>query len=553
MSDSQNSYQIPEEKLNSVYDRLDQWASKQGLFFQLRHGVTGRGTKGSRWIVSVLLRSILFALVAIGGYAFYLNKKVKSAKFWELHKERLVKKIGAEKASLNSVQIEKGRASIRNLAITGGEYSIIKKMECTSLGLKFSPLTVVTNNWDPGLIEINTLTLNLALNNARKKNPAGDTSFLEQLKTSKIRAISIADASIKWGADESNFGQIKGSKLQMDPQPDGKWHCVFQGGFFSQAWLKDIEIEEIELYVSKDDFDIKSASFKTSKETRAVLSGKMAEGDSSGLIKGTFRFRHLDIDHIRHDQVHQLSEGTISGEGDFQANLFEGKGISTQLKMELLKGDSISLIGDNSVLQALSIVDGSRNYRSIKLKGGKFNLTTSPRFAELKDIDLNDPELIGLKGEMSVTVKDVDEVKGDLKKQEAIEKATNSQSQGSSRKDSTTELERTGLDLSLKDLVSKGGDDKTESKKDESLGISANAGSEDKKVAQEIIDQALTPIFKGNLSLILEEDIFKNSAMLQPLYPASNGKVVLPFEFEGKLNEAGDSMAKTLIEKGTRK
>jgi len=361
MSESDTEFHIPEEKLSSFYNKMDQWVSQQGFLFQLRYGSSSKKIRGSRWLITLFLRFLIVALIAISITAYLLSKRTSSPKFWNTQKNSLATMFAAESVEMSEISYDKGRAEIRNFTIQGGENSFFRSLEGSSLNFKMGFFAGLAGDWDAGAIKIDTLDATLSMK--RKEGEAQEamlSTLFPETSSFTYSYLDVRSFGLRWGSSEADKGSISDSEVRIEATGKDSWLLKFKGGLFSQAWMKNLKIEEIEAILTKEGLNIKKALFSAGERGRIELS---ASANQKSVLEGNLRFVNLPLTHLNLSQISQIREGSISGEGKVTADLFDKKGLKADLRIELFTNDFIKLSDSIPVLRALTVVDSKRNYK----------------------------------------------------------------------------------------------------------------------------------------------------------------------------------------------
>ena len=115
-----------EERREAFNEQMNAWVSRQGLWFQLRHGADGQTI--SR-IVGICLRLGIVLLVLTLCLVFYLVKRIDSTGFRENIRASIESALKAEECRVGGIRKNGETLTIRNLNLNGGDESFFHQLK----------------------------------------------------------------------------------------------------------------------------------------------------------------------------------------------------------------------------------------------------------------------------------------------------------------------------------------------------------------------------------------------------------------------------------------
>ncbi len=544
------SGQPESEQLQNFYERLGQWVSSQGFWFQLRYSLSGGGAMGalSFHVLNLAARVGVFLLiVAVGGWVF-LIKRTGSEGYREDLTENLKQSLAAEKIELQGFSMRQGEFYISRMALIGGEETFFSGMELRNIKARKDTIDDFRSQWDPGLVEISRADVDLraGADSEESATAIGDV-LLQKSDEVKLDGIKVADMTLRWGYSSRTRGAIDGSKMRAQRVPDG-WRVRFTGGTFSQNWLKRLEIVDLIVAFRREGIVFEKAVFKKGRgqvtfQELTIKSGERPE------VSGTMNLRDLDLSLVLPAAVRNFVEGNISGDFRVLGSTNSSEGIGFEGKVEL-GDDELVVVRDRlHLLRALSVVDAFNNYRRLDFREGSFHMKSHGGTLQLSDVDLKAGELVTIKGGMKVRPPTNEETKtfsgfgakdesaaGILSDEEIEAEAEISLSRAAKEAGAVTGFEGTVAEnVSLSDQ----------------LGVTAESRRLD-ELAHERMARAMR--YDGLFTLALPKEAFSRAPRLAERYPQNedSGRVNVEVPLSGVLYELTLKQAEEIYDQGAR-
>jgi len=392
------------EREQNFNDRLNQWIAGQGFWFQLKYSMSGKnGLTGSGGfhLLRLAFRTLVFLLVLGIGASIYLIKLPNTERFAKQKEATISQALKAKGVVLDRFSREQGRMNIVRLSAIGAEDAFYTDFDAKNIICMMGLLDSVRSPWKTGSVTISDLNINLRAGaaDASIAETLGDTLF-ESPQGVELNSIDVERATVSWGFSVFAKGKIEGSHMKVRRR-EGGWWIQFQGGTFSQNWLKDLEVEELTVICDRDGITIEKGLLKKGSGS-LVISGTKVKGAEKPEVDGIAKFSNLPIDDMLPESAAYLVEGTVSGALRLSGSTNSQDGIGMSGKIELKEGDGLVLRERIPLLRALRMVDAFNNYRRVKFQTGTLELKTGAGRMELAEMDLKAGDLMTLKGAMSV-------------------------------------------------------------------------------------------------------------------------------------------------------
>lgn len=391
------------QQLQNFHERLSDWVSSQGFWFQLRYSMSGAGQKGAFTfhLLKLSVRVLVFLLIAAVAVWIFLVKQTGTAGYAEKLKDGIQEKFLAEEIELKGFQVDKGEFYISRMAMTGGAKTFFTSMEVKNLKCRKGLLDQFKKEWDSGLIEISWASLGLraGADSEEDAESMGDVIF-QDLDKLNFTGIDVDDMSLQWGYSERTRGEIKGSRMKAQRLKNA-WRLRFTGGTFSQNWLKRLEIVELEVVFGRQGIVFEKGVFKRGKGYVTLVDTKVKAGERPE-VSGTVNLRKMEIAALVPVAARSFVEGTISGNFDISGSTNSTEGVGFEGDVDLAGEDVITVRDRVHLLRALSVVDVFNNYRKLDFRDGSFHLKSRGGNLEVTNVVLKAGDLLSMRGEMTV-------------------------------------------------------------------------------------------------------------------------------------------------------
>jgi len=545
------------EQLTNFNDRLNQWISSQGFWFQLRYSITGGGNRGALMfqLFNAGVRVLIFLAIVGIALAAYLVKRPNTNRFRTDLKESIMAGLSATELEMRGASRVQGQLGIARIACQGGDGSFFSSFEAKNINSKMGLLDGVLGQWDMGAVGISTLNLDLkaGADDADSAKKLAD-AFFRKWDSVSIQSLDIGDASLQWGYSEPTRGGIEHCSIKIQ-RGDQFMKIVVKGGRFHQNWLQGLEIVNLTIACDLNGITFEKAELRAGEGT-VDFSGLKVIGGDRPMVDGVVKIRKLPMENTLPDVLDGFVEGSISGDFKVSGSTNTAEGVSFAGKVILDGDDTISLREKFHVLRALSVVDYVRNYHRLDFRKGSFQLKTKGGGLVIEDLSIRTDDHFALEGNVSIRLPTLEEAQASVAKN-TIAGGTPLFANETSGMDAAGKAD--GGDFSLRRAA-------MEEKKmrQEQDAIGGNVSLVDRMSlafeARDIEKEEVRRIsgslrYSGSLKVTLPPDAFERAPKLAAQLPvdANLGRIPLMIPIEGTLYELTLKQAEEIYQLGTRK
>jgi hypothetical protein len=514
------------DRIQNINDRLNQWIAGQGFWFQLKHsmsGGTGLEGAGAYHLMRLGFRVLIFLGVLVLAVWWYLIQIPNTEGFSEKAELSIKKALKGENVVLDGLSRHQGRMNIKRLAVTGKKDAFFTDFDAKNVRCRMGLLDSLASSWRMDGMSMSDLEINIraGAEDAVAAATVGDVLFTP-IPGVVLDSLDSENTTVTWGFTAFSKGKIEGSQMKVRRRDDG-WWIQFKGGKFSQNWLNELEIEELQVFCKKDGITVEKGLLLKGSG-RVELSNITIRGAERPEVRGTARLRNLPLDGMLPESESGLVEGLLSGELRFSGSTNSSDGIGLSGRIELADGDSVVLRERIPLLQALRTVDSFNNYRRVVFRSGSFGLKSGGGRLQLDEIDLVSEDLMTLKGELVVRPPTKEE------KEKSIEGAN------------------VGSSIP-------GEDSNNSASSDQALAWRELEGTEDVSFQSNMALMLAGSLrCEGNLEISLHPTAFDEAPILKAEYPAdeATGRISLQVPISGTLDTVTLATAKEIQAKGKR-
>ncbi|GAA5131690.1 hypothetical protein JIN84_07025 [Luteolibacter yonseiensis] len=405
------------EQSQNFNERLSQWVSNQGFWFQIRYSMSGSGSKGTVMfhLLRMGFRGLVFLLIVAACGWVYLMKRLESEKFRAGLQDKLKAGLHATEAELKGFGRAQGEFNIQQIAAEGGNETFFTRLEARNLRGKMNLLDGFSNNWDTGTVFISRLDMEL-------RAGADDAESAQMLSKALFtrsggvttNAYEIAEASLSWGYSDRTRGEITGSNLKIQNSATGM-KLMFTGGKFSQNWLTDLSIVNLTIACDPEGMVFEKAEFRRGEGT-VDLSGTRVTGGERPTIDGVAKLRKLGLDSVLAPAMRNFLEGTISGDFKVTGSTNSPEGVGFEGRILLDGQDTLTLRDRVHLLKALSNLDIVRNYHRVDFTEGYIQLKTTNGGMSVTELSLSGGDHFSIDGGFTVKLPTPEEIQESLNK-----------------------------------------------------------------------------------------------------------------------------------------
>jgi len=545
------------EQLTNFNDRLNQWISSQGFWFQLRYSITGGGNRGALMfqLFNAGVRVLIFLAIVGIALAAYLVKRPNTNRFRTDLKESIKAGLSATELEMRGASRVQGQLGIARIACQGGDGSFFSSLEAKNINSKMGLLDGVLGQWDMGAVGISTLNLDLkaGADDADSAKKLAD-AFFRKWDSVSIQSLDIGDASLQWGYSEPTRGGIEHCSIKIQ-RGDQFMKIVVKGGRFHQNWLQGLEIVNLTIACDPNGITFEKAELRAGEGT-VDFSGLKVIGGDRPMVDGVVKIRKLPMENTLPDVLDGFVEGSISGDFKVSGSTNTAEGVSFAGKVILDGDDTISLREKFHVLRALSVVDYVRNYHRLDFRKGSFQLKTKGGGLVIEDLSIRTDDHFALEGNVSIRLPTLEEAQASVAKN-TIAGGTPLFANETSGMDTAGKAD--GGDFSLRRAAME-----EKKVKQEQDAIGGNVSLVDRMSlafeARDIEKEEVRRIsgslrYSGSLKVTLPPDAFERAPKLAAQLPvdANLGRIPLMIPIEGTIYELTLKQAEEIYQLGTRK
>jgi len=544
------------EQLNNFNERLNQWVSNQGFWFQIRYSMSGSGLKGRAMfqLLRMGYRLLLFLLFVVVGGWIYLAKRTDSIRFQVGLREDLQAALSASELEMRGSRRTQGQFDVNRMAAQGGAETFFTTMEARNIRFKMGLLDGLAGIWQPGIVSIGRLDIDLraGTDDTESARKLRDALFRKSEKV-EVNAFEVADATVRWGYSDRTEGAIESSTMNVQRTESG-WRMTIKGGLFRQNWLSKLEIVNMVVACDADGLTFEKAELKQGAST-VNFTGLRLTGGERPQVAGTVKIRHLGLEAFLPADAKRFVEGSLSGNFRVFGSTNSADGVGFDGQVVLDGTDVITLREQIYLLKALSVVDYSRSYHRVDFREGAFQLKTLHSGMELTGVKLKAEDLLSLEGNMIVRLPTQEEIKA------ATAHEADSDSSPLFGVDELTtqsrEATKAETSITLKQAALEARRVKEGTQSNESLSLfdrlDLSAGMR-RLQAQAAERMARMLRYSGEFQITVQGDAFDRGPQLQQRYPVdpATGRIPIKVPLDGYLYELTLKQAEETYQLGQR-
>lgn len=493
--------------------------------------------------VHLSLRLLLFLLVALGVWVFTV-KMTGEQKFVAGISEVFRQKFAADEIEIQGVKRERGKFTVHRLAMIDDRGSFFRGLEISNLICQRDFFVDFGKNWKPGIVEITKVNLSLraGTDTDQDAQAIGDIIF-QDMGSRRPDAIHVANISIRWGYNERSRGSISGSQMIAKPLTDG-WRLSFRGGEFSQNWLKKLQIEELDMVVTRSGIRFDQAIFSKDGGS-VVLEDLLVVAGQRPKISGQMKLRGIGITSMLPGVARAYVEGKISGDFKISGSTNTTDGLTFDGEVSLQEGDVITLRDRVPLLRALSAVDSGHIYRRVDFRIGSFRMRMQGKGLQLSGVKLFADDTMTLNGDLFV------------RKPKSDEELVLDDGSEFFGEIVTSDESAADMDISLSEAggISNRNEIGFDIQGDKSL-FGKLAELRQTRRVREFEAEKLTRSYRyeGEFKVSLMKSAFDRAPALKEAYPVDpdTGRILISAPIEGVLYEVTSDIANEIYEKGRR-
>ncbi|MCU0796488.1 MAG: hypothetical protein MUF31_11185 [Akkermansiaceae bacterium] len=540
------------EESSDFNQRLSEWISSQGFWFQLRHSLSGGGGLSTALfhLLRLGMRLGIVLLIVGAGAAFWVSKQIDTQGFQDGLKEKLVDGLNAGEMEISGLARVQGKATVFRVGGTGTSDSVFDNMEIRNLRMNMGWLDGLTGVWEAGVAEANTVDIDLkaGFNSEESARAAGETLFGSPVNMD-LRGLKADNTRLSWGYFERAYGGIEGSDMNMTRTGDG-WRCSFKGGTFTQNWIRGFEIVELLVVLDASGVTVEKGKLRSGGGTIEFRNVKVT-GAVTPKPSGSLVFSRVPVQSLIPSNAAEMVSGTISGEFELGGSTNNTEGVTFKGRVDLDGVDRIILRSGFRVFESLDVVDVFNSYKKLEFDSGGFDIASGNGQVLISGLDLKAGELVTVQGRVIVRKPDEEELVrefGDL----------TGEAPGVTESSAAAE-ERKRLEMSLRQAAEIERKEKEQAEQsptaqqgDENVKFFDSLG-EQRRLRRDAMDRARNLfLFNGGVRITVRSEAFDRSRALRERFPVdqATGRVALDVPLVGHLGQLGMAQAEEILRLG---
>mgnify|MGYP000182746143 CR=1 FL=1 len=340
--------------------RLDQWISKQGTLFQIKHakGINSLFPK----LCVLAFKLLILGLICLTIFWFYLSSRPASVGYRDMVQGNVQNWFQASEAKVKSMRrvdkgIIDGEMKISHIELkaseqtffqdwydmeveedkTGRQMLVENKKHFSVSGIVLSPFGITdgmfSSGWKARDIDISTLTCMLKI--GADTDDQALKSYQQIFKKSSNLAahnITIREANLKWGYGPDK-GEIKGASIKAQ-YANNVWSLEIERGEFSHGWLKNAAIEKM-IVVCYKDGKVEINSAKLHVDGGSIDFSAEIAVKAKPEVTGEYSFAGIDVLRLVGKEYEKWFNGKIKGDGVISGNMNTRDGLKVVTTVSL--------------------------------------------------------------------------------------------------------------------------------------------------------------------------------------------------------------------------
>lgn len=375
-------------------EQMNEWVSRQGIWFQLRHAADGQSI-ASR-LARIGLRLIILFILCGLVFWVYLVRRVGKEEFVEDVRASIEEALRGRECVVGSIRKNRNIATISRIEMEGTDESFFHQLNASRLRLNMKLTDGFVGVWNGGGVLIDRLDINLK-SGASSDSVAAEAyqALFAEHGSFKFEWLEVQKTSLSWGYSANNRGAIRDSYMTAARDGDG-WRLEFKGGTFSQNWMRQYEIGKMTVVCDNLGVHIKEAELLADGGSLTFQVEVGAGGQPEAL--GSVVINSMPMNGLLPSRYSEWIEGRISGKGTVSGSTNSQEGIALDLKLSLEAGDELILRDSLPLLSALSVVDVYNSYRKIVFTEGSCHIRTGGDQLHVDAINFKAGDLFDLRG-----------------------------------------------------------------------------------------------------------------------------------------------------------
>lgn len=512
-----------DEKRAAFNQQMNEWISRQGLWFQLRHAADGQSVASK--LARVILRVLILGGVCCLLVGIYLVKRVGKSGFKEDVSAAIESSLRGSNVELGTIKKDRDVATISSIEMEGEDEAFFHQLEARQVSFNMKLTDGLLGVWHGGSVFMDRLDLTLKAG-ARNDQSASQAygALFDDHPSFFFERIEADETNLKWGYSEKNRGSIEKSQMRANRTGD-QWELNFSGGRFNQNWLKNLEIDYLTVICDRQGgVHLKKGRLLSGKGS--LTFGVKVGAGGQPQLDGQLSFESFPLATILPYRYSEWLSGSVSGEGRLSGSTNSQQGVEMDIRLSLKDGDQLVMRDSLPLLSALRVVDLYNSYRKVIFTEGSFHIVTGQGRVEIDEIDLKAGDLMFMGGDVkmrpathqdiadALKIKDVEIVANIIDEAWQNNQGLDSLKEDAVQPDNDTAMSRRGKDV----------------------------------LRTAILSEKESGRYEGTIRIGLKGDAFDKSPRLKQTYPKDtpSGRIWIDVPMNGKYETLTLSQAKQL-------
>jgi hypothetical protein len=475
------------------------------------------------------------------GVGYFLIKRVDSGSFRNSIRKGFEQALNASDAKISGFRRVQGEAMVRRVGATGTENSFFQSLEAGNLQFDMGFLAGVAREWNAGVIRMNWLDAELrAGSNSDESAMKAMDSLFELREGFNVQGLEVSDARLSWGYFERAYGGIDGSRMTATRTAEG-WRIRFDGGYFSQNWIRRFEIDELVIFCSREGMLVEEGLLRAGEGTVRFEGVQLAGTGTQPEPTGTLLFERVPLASVIPANIQDMVEGTFSGEFELGGSTNSKEGVTFSGTANLDGPNSISVRSELHLLRALDVVDAFNSYKRVEFDQGSFDISTGSGELILSQVNLTARDLMEVQGRITVRRPESEELEG-------LFGVGEMQGMAGLAADQREELR-----MSLKKAAqAAGSEDEDQPVNPEDVAFFDDIG-EERRLRRDAMDRARNLyVFGGGVRVMIPGDAFERSRELRERFPVdqATGRIGIDVPLQGTLGNITLNLSEEILSRG---
>lgn len=242
----------------------------------------------------------------------------------------------------------------------------------------------------------------------------------------KIKSYATGNFDATWGYSKTTQGGISDAHMLAEQTSEDAWRFVCTSGKFSQNWLSDLNIVNLEVKMAPDKFTINEAKFATGTRGELNLRGSLALKETYVVDVG-LTGKQVELHRFLPEPFRRYFSGYGDMEGVISGTVSLSSGVTSRISVKLVPGPidenetknkskqsepviNVGQFASNIPLfRSLYVATSENRLMQVTLTKGSFDIESGGGKCYISNINLEGGDYFRLKGSIEVS----EELEGD--------------------------------------------------------------------------------------------------------------------------------------------